>query len=167
LYLSSKELYDAPIRFISNHHTTLQGFEIFESPNYVLGLGATLMNEVRDNDARQAKAVALFLQQSLTIFWLCHPQSSILSVPSTLILLPQAMNSHMQTWSRVQVSSSSLDTQPEPLEEELATRLLAHLPLAQHSAIGSREERSVDTFLLIRRSQARRKMAASISAMYV
>jgi len=54
LYLSSREIYDAPIRYISSENSSLSGpgLEAFESPNYVLGLGASMMNEVSQLDCK-------------------------------------------------------------------------------------------------------------------
>jgi hypothetical protein len=52
-----------PIRYISTHEARLitaaaPGVELFETPNYVLGLAAAMMNEVRMREEinRQSKA---------------------------------------------------------------------------------------------------------------
>lgn len=56
LYLSTKGIEEAPIRYLSKSQDAAKsgsqfGFELFETPNYVLGLAAAMMNEVSPSHA--------------------------------------------------------------------------------------------------------------------
>lgn len=86
---------------------------------------------------------------------------------ATLLLLPRAINSHLQSWSHIQATSSSLDTQPDPLDAGLASSLASHLPRLTGSPTPSTTSCDLQDFLQKRRSHARKQVAQSVSAMYV
>lgn len=90
-----------------------------------------------------------------------------MKIPSVLYLTPQNTNAHLQSHSRLHADSSSLDTRPDSMDEELSAQLNSLLSLTVSSIKSTQGKRSITSFLDRRRTQSRHKMASKLSAMYV